>query len=29
MGGCILWEYGDTGINPVEWAIDYIVITLY
>ena len=22
MGGCILWEYGDTGINPVEWAID-------
>ena len=21
MAGCILWEYGDTNINPIEWAI--------
>jgi hypothetical protein len=21
MAGCILWEYGDTKINPIEWAI--------
>ena len=22
MLGCILWEYGDTKINPIEWAIE-------
>jgi hypothetical protein len=21
MGGCILWEYGDTKINPIEWGV--------
>ena len=21
MGGCILWEYSDSKINPIEWAI--------
>ena len=22
MAGCILWEYGDTHINPIEWGIN-------